>query len=101
MDLVKAFLALGEVLRYAFGNAWTYAFSFPLALVALMICGKDDLRSLWQVVGAVLLICAGLMLIFSLSDAVDFDWHLESMERLLWVPAFLLAREALPRLFRQ
>lgn len=31
--------------------------------------------------------------IFSFSGAVDFAWHLDSAERLLWVPALLLVRE--------
>lgn len=94
LDVGKAFSAVAEILRYAFGHAWTYAFIFPLALVVMVRCGHDMYR-LRSVMCTVLLACAGLVVIFSLSDAVDFDWHLESIERLLWVPALLLIREGL------
>jgi hypothetical protein len=45
------------------------------------------------VVIAVLFAAVGFAVIFSLSAAPDFEWHLDSMERLLWVPSLFILRE--------
>ena len=46
------------------------------------------------VVVGVAIAVAGFAIIFSLSAAVDFKWHLDSLERLLWVPSLLALRES-------
>jgi hypothetical protein len=72
---------------------WRYAFAYPAAVVAL--AGLPSLRtpSLKAAGVAALVAFAAFAGIFALSAAPDFAWHLDSAERLLWIPALVLLRE--------
>ena len=72
---------------------WRYAFAYPAAVIAL--AGLPSLRtpSLKAAGVAALVAFAAFAGIFALSAAPDFAWHLDSAERLLWIPALVLLRE--------
>lgn len=84
--------------RYAIGamfcSAWQYAFAYPVAFFVLLSKRWRALSTKAALV-SVLIAVFVFVIIFALSDAVDFEWHLESMERLLWVPSLVLVRELL------
>lgn len=88
-SLAKGVSALQRMLEYAFCAPWLYAFAFPLAIVSVFVRGRRRLKAHCASVGAGISICC-FCLVFSLSGANDFAWHLDSAERLLWVPALLL-----------
>lgn len=81
-----------RALQCAFCSAWQYAFLFPLAFVSMLVPRWRN-GNLTTVVIAVLFAAVGFAVIFSLSAAPDFEWHLDSMERLLWVPSLFILRE--------
>lgn len=88
-SVVKGFAALRKIFECAFCKPWLYSLAFPLTLVTIL-----TRQSHWQLsrvagMGAGISICL-FCFIFSLSGAEDFAWHLDSVERLLWVPALLL-----------
>ena len=72
---------------------WRYAFAYPAAVIAL--AGLPSLRtpSLKAAGVAALVAFAAFAGIFALSASPDFAWHLDSAERLLWIPALVLLRE--------
>lgn len=72
---------------------WRYAFAYPAATFAL--AGPPSLRtpSLKAAGVAALVAFAAFAGIFALSASPDFAWHLDSAERLLWIPALVLLRE--------
>ena len=88
-SVAKGVSALGRILEYAFCTPWIYAFSFPLAIVCAFAGGVRRLALQGASIGAVISVVS-FCLIFSLSGANDFEWHLDSAERLLWVPALLM-----------
>lgn len=81
-----------RMLQYMFCSPWQYAFLFPMALFSLLVNRRDN-GNLKTLTVFVLFGVAAFSVIFSMSAAVDFDWHLKSAERLLWVPSLLLLRE--------
>jgi hypothetical protein len=93
-DWGRAWLALGRVGRLAFLEPWRFGFVFPLAALA-WLAPRLRTRVFGVVNGAAVLMLLAFAGIFALSRAGDFDWHLGSMERLLWTPALLLMRELL------
>lgn len=65
---------------------------FPLSVVAG--CAMRFRVRTFRVVfvaGTISSVC--ICAIFSLSAEPEFAWHLESVERLLWIPAILIMRE--------
>ena len=84
--------AVYRALQYMFCLAWQYAFLFPLAL-GLVLARRWRNGNLMTVVIGVMFAVAGFAVIFSLSAALDFEWHLDSMERLLWMPSLIILRE--------
>ncbi len=93
MSEAKGFAAFVRMARYALLEPWRYGFAFPVGLVVLA-------RRSWRGPSALGAVCLGVVFmvgcfgaIFALSGAADFNWHLDSVERLLWVPALLLVRE--------
>ena len=78
-----------RMLQYMFCSPWQYAFLFPMALFSLLVNRRDN-GNLKTLTVFVLFGVAAFSVIFSMSAAVDFDWHLKSAERLLWVPSLLL-----------
>lgn len=81
-----------RALQYMFCSAWQYAFLFPLAFVFALV-PRWRTSNMTTVVIGVLFSVAGFASILSLSAALDFEWHLDSMERLLWVPSLFILRE--------
>jgi len=81
-----------RALQYMFCTAWQYAFIFPLALVLTLVPRWRN-RNLTTMVMGTLFAVVGFLVIFSLSAALDFEWHLDSMERLLWMPSLFILRE--------
>ena len=78
--------------QYMFCSAWQYAFLFPMAFVSLSVPRWRNSNLKTMVIG-VLFAVVGFAAIFSLSVVPDFEWHLDSLERLLWVPSLFLLRE--------
>jgi len=93
-DWGQAWLALGRVARLGFVEPWRFGFVWPLAVLAWLAPGMRT-RGYAVANVAVLLLLGAFVGIFSLSRAGDFDWHLGSMERLMWLPALMLMRELL------
>ena len=85
--------AIVRTSQYALQAPWRYGFAFPVALAFLGWRSRREAPTLWMAcLGVVFsLVCFGA--IFSLSGAADIEWHLDSIERLLWVPALLIMRE--------
>ncbi len=81
-----------RTLQYMFFSAWEYAFMFPLAFV-MTLASRWRNRNLMTVVVGVIFAVVAFVVIFSLSAALDFEWHLDSLERLLWVPSLFILRE--------
>lgn len=96
-DPIRAGIACLRVLRECFLTPWHYAFAFPLA-VALAISGARHPSArfgrLVVPLAAVFLLLA-FVFVYSLSRAPDFEWHLDSLPRLLWPVALLLLSESL------
>lgn len=92
-DFEQAWTALRRMAGYAFAEPWRYAFAYPAA--ALALAGPPSLRrSPLKAAGVAALVAfAAFAGIFALSAAPDFAWHLDSAERLLWIPALVLLRE--------
>lgn len=87
-DCHQAWLAAKAIAKLALLEPWRYGFAYPLAIVILAI---KPFRT-GQVVVGLLVMLANLLAfiyIFSISRAADFQWHLDSLERLLWIPAIL------------
>jgi len=87
-DFRQAGMAAAETLRLAFFEPWRYGFAFPLACLALFF---PALRTKRGLAGFVVLLgyTMATWWIFGISRAPDFEWHLQSLERLLWPPAML------------
>lgn len=81
-----------KTLQCMLGSAWQYAFVFPLAAVSMLVWRWRN-SNLATVVLGVTFAVVGFSFIFSLSASPDFEWHLDSMERLLWVPSLLVLSE--------
>ena len=101
-DRQHAFAATQYVFRLAFVEPWRYGFIWPLAVLGGILtiwrCFRKDnrvLRTFAEACLAAILLAVAFVGIFSLSRAGDFEWHLNSMERLLWLPSLLLVREFL------
>ena len=92
-SLRQAWSSLAYVFTQGFRKPWQYGFVFPLAALALILPWTRRTGTLPAVCLAVLMVFCAFAGIFSISRAMDFSWHLASLDRLLWVPAFLLIRE--------
>jgi hypothetical protein len=92
-DFRQAWIALRRMAGYAFAEPWRYAFAYPAAVIAL--AGLPSLRTPYlKTAGVAALVAfAAFAGIFALSASPDFTWHLDSAERLLWIPALVLLRE--------
>ena len=97
---VRAILA---ALRVAFARPWVHGFAYPAAPVAAIVAWRRGvpLENGGELPGplrAALLFAAFSIAFFGLAYAcstADEAWHLAtSLERLLWTPALVLAREA-------
>jgi len=88
-DGQQAWLAAKAIAKLAFLEPWRYGFAYPLALIILAF---KPFRTGRGIIGfAVMLITVlAFIYIFSLSRAAEFEWHLDSLERLLWLPAILM-----------
>ena len=93
-DWSQAWAALARAGRLAFLEPWRYGFAFPLAVLGWFAPAVRS-RPFATAGMASLAMTAAYAGIFSLSRAMDFSWHLDSIERLMWLPALLLAREIL------
>lgn len=91
---IKGWMAFVRILDYMFIKPWGYAFVFLLGIVCLFLRHKKT--QLYIIAMSVCFSVLAFCLVFSMSGAADFEWHLDSLERLLWVPALLLLRECLP-----
>lgn len=92
----KFLLAAKEIVVCCMLSPWQYGFVFPLALLCAFM-GMARSRNFRVVGTAVVVSMFAFCAIFSVSGASDFRWHLESMERLLWVPAVMLMQELTAR----
>lgn len=91
---LKGWLGLLKLVSYSFLQSWRYAFVFPMSAICF-VWGSFRPRAFkiaWT--GTLLAFCA-FSVIYAMSSACDFSWHLESAERVLWVPALLLLYEIL------
>lgn len=89
IDWHQAGFAAKAIARLAFLEPWRYGFAYPLAVVILSIPSSRTR----QVKIGLLVMLANLLAfiyIFSISRASDFEWHLDSLGRLLWIPSVLL-----------
>ena len=93
----KFLLAAKEIVVCCMLSPWQYGFVFPLALLCAFM-GMARSRNFRVVGTAVVVSMFAFCAIFSVSGASDFRWHLESMERLLWVPAVMLMQELTARI---
>ncbi len=94
-DGAKCAVAIWRFLKYAVVEPWRYAFIYTIAILACIIGYVRKMRTLQVVLLFALVSMLLFAAVFSLSVATDFDWHLDSIERLLWVPSLLLMRELL------
>ena len=94
-DLRQVRMTLVRMAAYTFAEPWVYAFAYPGCAVALVMVPSKRSPSLKTAAAAAVLCMIGFAWIFGISQAPDFNWHLDSAERLLWVPALLLLRELL------
>lgn len=92
MSIAKGFAAFARMARYALLEPWRYGFAFPLGVVLLSRRSRREAPALWMACLGVVFMLGCFGVVFAFSGAVDFDWHLDSVERLLWVPALLLVR---------
>lgn len=77
-------------------DVWCDSFKCLCMTAAIIACMSTGFSV--RVVGsAVVVSMFAFCAIFSVSGASDFRWHLESMERLLWVPALMLMYELTER----
>jgi hypothetical protein len=85
----QAWQAAKAVAKLAFLEPWRYGFAYPFALLILVF---KSFRTGRVIIGLVVMLLTVLtfIYIFSLSRAAEFDWHLDSLERLLWLPAILM-----------
>jgi hypothetical protein len=99
-DFSRGLLALKKLIQFSFGEPWRYGFVYPLGLVAILCSSRIN----WKKNGP--LLCSGIfaalmglaaVYILSLSRAPDFNWHLLSMERLLWAPSLPMLYELAKR----
>lgn len=97
LDARQAFLASKALLSLAFLTPWKYGFAYCGLLLppvhALIRRRCPSLFPLGELAAASLFVCAyavALVIFFALSRAPDFRWHLQSAERLLWPPSFLM-----------
>jgi hypothetical protein len=93
----EAFL---RFLKLAFLEPWRYGFAYPLAILVLLLqrWRKSDL----QVASLFILLCASAFIwVLGTSQAPDIEWHLQSLERLLSVPAvfffFIISQNDAPK----
>ncbi len=93
-QLIEAFKI---AIEYMFCSPWLYAFIYPLSFIALILPHWRS-RNLITIMMSVIFSVIAFAFVFSLSDAINFEWHLMSLERLLWVPSLMLLRETLPHI---
>lgn len=93
MSVSKGFSAFARIARYALLEPWRYGFAFPVGLVVLVCRPRREATAFRTLAIGTVFMIVGFGAIFAFSGAADFDWHLDSVERLLWVPALLTVRE--------
>ena len=94
ISVAQGIEAFTYALRAMFCSAWQYAFAYPAAFLVLLAERWRNLSTKIAAVGVLIAVLLSII-VFSLSDAVDFEWHLESIERILWAPSLMLVRELL------
>ncbi len=92
VDIGKAWAAFFTIVADLFTTPWKHACVYPLAVLSAFTWMRKNRRLKQLLLFALFCICAWTS-IFSLSMAVDFNWHLMAAERLMWLPALLLLRE--------
>lgn len=87
-DCHQAWLAAKAIAKLAFLEPWRYGFAYPLTIIILAF---SSFRTGRVVVGLLVMLAnlLAFIAIFSISRAAEFEWHLDSLERLLWIPAIL------------
>lgn len=97
MDAKQAVLAIKTLFSFAFMTPWKYGFAyFGLLLPPALLLFRHKNRSpasLDELKVTSLFVCGyavALVFFFALSRAPDFQWHLNSSERLLWPPSLLM-----------
>jgi hypothetical protein len=75
-------------IKLAFFEPWRYGFAYPLACQVMFV---PRWRTSTLLAGTLMMfLCVGAFIwIFGMSRTPDMDWHLISMERLLFAPALL------------
>lgn len=96
MNLSKAWMATQEIFRYMVITPQHFGFVFIASFVTLLLtwCSRQSVLVFQRNASRLssfflVLYCICLIVIFSRSLATDFQWHLESLNRLLWIPAHL------------
>lgn len=89
-DASKWIHAWKRILVETFALPWKYAFALPLGFLLFFYRRS---RRLSKVCLVAFISAIAFSFVFSLSDAVNFEWHLNSAERLMWVPALLVLHE--------
>ena len=106
-DFNRALLAASKGLRLAFLEPWRYGFAHLAAIYFALphVFAKREntegahprqrreTAQFWLACAFAAASAAAFAFIFSLSRAPDFEWHLLSLERLLWPPSLLLLFE--------
>ena len=98
-DFEQIGAAIVETLRLGFLEPWRYGFVFPLACVMPFI---PQLRTRPMLAGIAVLLGYTMTIwwVFGISRAPDFEWHLRSLERLLWAPVILFLFHVMYELFK-
>ena len=105
-DVGRILTALGQMFKLGFAEPWRYGFVYPMAGCAALAALISRLRGrrrgfrLSPPTGAAIAFAAlcwmAYAVIYGLSTAADFGWHLRSsLPRLLWTPAILLLYEGI------
>ena len=97
LDGRQALLAAGRIVRLAFRTPWLFGCVYPLAVLGWFLPSMRT-RTFAIASATAFLLLVSFVGIFAISRAGDFDWHLASLERLLWMPALLLVREMINNL---
>ena len=84
----QVWMAVTETFRLGFLKPWQYGFVFPLASV-LPFFRRFRTRRVFAGILVLWGYTAAMWWVFGISRAPDFEWHLKSLERLLWAPAML------------
>ncbi|MGN0844136.1 MAG: hypothetical protein ACI4QT_02805 [Kiritimatiellia bacterium] len=102
LNVAQVLIALGQMFKFGFAEAWRYGFVYPLAGCAALMLLIASIRKTavhvspqMEIALVFTMFCwMAFAVIYGLSTAPDFDCHLRSsLPRLLWTPAILLLYE--------